>query len=147
TAGIFADIHLYRTAGGDHTLLLDATTDVAERAQIEQALRQTEEQLRQSEKMEALGRLVGGVAHDFNNLLTVILGYSHVLIDAPIEDKLRTAAGEIKGAAEKAAEMTRHLLSFSRHQSRQVAVLNLNALIARLHSLLRRLIREDIVLN
>jgi signal transduction histidine kinase/ActR/RegA family two-component response regulator len=145
--GIFADIHLFPTAQGDCVLLLDSSSEVVERSQIEQALRQTEEQLRQSEKMEALGRLVGGVAHDFNNLLTVILGYSHVLIDAPIQTKYRTAAAEIKGATEKAAQMTQHLLSFSRRQARHLEVLDLNAVISNLHSLLRRLIREDIVLK
>jgi signal transduction histidine kinase/ActR/RegA family two-component response regulator len=147
TPGIFADIHMFHIAEGDCVLLLDSSSEVAERSQIEQALRRTEEQLRQSEKMEALGRLVGGVAHDFNNLLTVILGYSHVLMDAPIETKYRTAAVEIKGAANKAADMTEHLLSFSRRQARHLEVVDLNALISRLHSLLRRLIREDIVLH
>src|SRR5579872_6956441 len=146
-SGVFADIHLFRIAEGDCVLLLDSSSEVTERSQIEEALRQTEEQLRQSEKMEALGRLVGGVAHDFNNLLTVILGYSHVLIDAPIATQYRTAAGEIKSAADKAAQMTQHLLSFSRRHARRPEVLDLNALISRLRSLLRRLIREDIVLN
>ena len=147
TAGIFADIHLFHITEGECALLLDASDEVSERTRIEQALRQTEEQLRQAEKMEALGRLVGGVAHDFNNLLTVILGYSHLLKDAPLESKYRTAAGAIKSSAEKAAQMTRHLLSFSRHQSRLVEVLDLQALIHRLRPLLRRLIREDIVLD
>lgn len=146
-SGTFADIHLFPIPEGDCILLLDSSNEVTERSQIEEALRETEEQLRQSEKMEALGRLVGGVAHDFNNILTVILGYSHVLIDSPIETKYRTAAIEIKGAAEKAAQMTQHLLSFSRRQARRLEVLDLNALISRLQSLLRRLIREDIVLN
>jgi len=146
-SGIFADIHFFRIADGDCVLLLDSSNEVAERSQIEEALRQTEEQLRQSEKMEALGRLVGGVAHDFNNLLTVILGYSHVLIDAPIGTQYRTAAVEIRAAADKAAQMTQHLLSFSRRHARRPEVLDLNGLISRLHSLLRRLIREDIVLT
>jgi signal transduction histidine kinase/CheY-like chemotaxis protein len=144
-AGVFADIHLFHITEGDCVLLLDATGEVMERAEIEQALRRTEEQLRQSEKMQALGRLVGGVAHDFNNLLTIILGYSHVLMDAPLDSKYHSAASGIKGAAEKAAQMTRHLLSFSRRQTRHAEVLDLNALISRLHPLLRRLIREDIV--
>ena len=146
-AGVFADIHLFRATEGDCVLLLDATSEVAQRAQIEQALRQTEEQLRQSEKMQALGRLVGGVAHDFNNLLTIILGYSHALMDAPLDNKYHNAACGIKGAAERAAQMTGHLLSFSRRQTRDGEVLDLNALISRLHPLLRRLIREDIVFN
>ena len=145
--GIFADIHLFRVAEGDCVLLLDATIDVVERSRIEQALRQTEEQLRQSEKMEALGRLVGGVAHDFNNLLTVILGYSYMLIDASADARYRSAAVEIKDAADKAAQMTQHLLSFSRRQARHLEILDLNALISKLHSLLRRLIREDIELS
>jgi two-component system, cell cycle sensor histidine kinase and response regulator CckA len=147
SSGSFADIHLFRITDGDCVLLLDANSEVAERAQIEQALRQTEEQLRQSEKMEALGRLVGGVAHDFNNLLTVILGYSRILMDVPIKAKYRAAASEINRAADKAAEMTGHLLSFSRRQTRRPEVLDLNALISKLHPLLRRLIREDILLK
>ena len=146
-AGVFADIHLFRIAEGDCVLLLDATSEVAERAEIEQALRQAEEQLRHAEKMQALGRLVGGVAHDFNNLLTIILGYSQVLMDAPRDARYHDAACGIKGAAEKAAEMTRHLLTFSRRQTRHPEVLDLNALLSRLHPLLRRLIREDIILN
>lgn len=145
TPGIFADIHLFPITEGDCILLLDASSEVAERARIEQALRHAEEQLRQSEKMEALGRLVGGVAHDFNNLLTVILGYSHILMHAPLEDKHLTAAAAIKGTAEKAAELTKHLLSFSRRRALKVDVLDLNAVISRLHPLLRRLIREDII--
>jgi len=144
-AGVFADVHLFRISEGDCVLLLDATSEVVERAKIEQALRQTEEQLRQSEKMQALGRLVGGVAHDFNNLLTIILGYSQLLMDAPLETKYHSAASGIKGAAEKAGQMTQHLLSFSRRQTRRLEVLDLNALISKLHPLLRRLIREDIV--
>lgn len=145
-AGVFADIHLFSVDGGDCVLLLDATEEVAERAQIEQALRQTEEHLRQAEKMEALGRLAGGVAHDFNNLLTVILGYSHVLSDSLTADQPRSAALEITQAAERAAAMTRHLLSFSRRQVRQLEVLDLNEVISRSQPLLRRLIGEDIAL-
>jgi two-component system, cell cycle sensor histidine kinase and response regulator CckA len=145
--GVFADIHLFQITDGDCVLLLDASEEVAERTQIEQALRQTEEQLRQAEKMEALGRLVGGVAHDFNNLLTVILGYSHLMTEARVQAKYRVAAREIKGAAERAAQMTRHLLTFSRRQPRQVEVLDLNALITKVHPLLQRLIGEDIALT
>jgi signal transduction histidine kinase/ActR/RegA family two-component response regulator len=143
-SGVFADIHMFQSEEGDRILLLNSSDEVAEREKIERALRQLEEQLRQAEKMEALGRLVGGVAHDFNNLLTIILGYSHFLIDSSVEEKYRVAAVEIKGAAEKAAQMTRHLLTFSRHHARRVEVVDLNALISRLQPLLRRLIGEDI---
>jgi signal transduction histidine kinase/ActR/RegA family two-component response regulator len=147
TAGVFADIHLFHIREGDCVLLLDASEEVAERAQIEVALRQTEEQLRQGDKMQALGRLAGGVAHDFNNLLTIILGYSHLLMEAQLGDRYRAAAREIRQAADRAAQMTQHLLSFSRNQARHVEVLDLNALISGLHHLLRRLIGEDIALN
>lgn len=145
--GVFADIHLFHVQDGDCILLLDASEEVAERMQIEQALRRTEEQLRQAEKMEAIGRLAGGVAHDFNNLLTVILGYSTILADALTEGKLQTAAREVKEAASRAAVMTRHLLSFSRRQVRRVERLNVNAIISGLEEPLRRLIGEDIVLS
>ncbi len=147
-AGVFADIHLFRTPDGDCALLLDATEDVAERTRIEQALRQTEERLRHAEKMEALGRLAGGVAHDFNNLLTVILGYSSQMATDPMSpDELKAAAQEVKQAAERAAVMTSHLLSFSRRQVRRVEVLDLNAVISGVERMVRRLIGEDIRLE
>jgi signal transduction histidine kinase/ActR/RegA family two-component response regulator len=144
--GVFADIHLFPVDSGDCMLLLDATEEVVERTHIERALRQTEEQLRQAEKMEALGRLAGGVAHDFNNLLTIIMGYSHILTDSLTGDQPRSAALEITEAAERAAAMTRHLLSFSRRQVRRVEILDLNQVISRAQPLLRRLIGEDVTL-
>jgi signal transduction histidine kinase len=147
TAGVFADIHLFREGTGDCVLLLDVSGYVAERTQIEQALRQTEEQLRLADKMEALGRLAGGVAHDFNNLLTVILGYACMLEDAALSGKYQEALREIALAARRATEMTQGLLSFSRRQVRQIEVLDLNELISGLHQLLRRLIGEDVVLT
>jgi nitrogen-specific signal transduction histidine kinase/FixJ family two-component response regulator len=133
--------------GADCILLLDASEEVAERAQIEQALRETEELLRQAEKMEALGRLAGGVAHDFNNLLTVILGYGQVLTDKAPSTEFGRAAHEIVMAAKKAAAVTQQLLSFSRRQVRSVEVLDLNSLISGLERLLQRLIGEDIAVS
>lgn len=107
--------------------------------------RTLEEQLRQSQKMEAVGRLAGGLAHDFNNLLTVIKGYSRMVLDAPgLEEKIRVDVAHIDSAAERAASLTSHLLAFSRKQVLQPKVINLNSLMVSLHDMLRRLIGEDI---
>jgi signal transduction histidine kinase/ActR/RegA family two-component response regulator len=146
-AGAFADIYLFPVEDGDCALLLDASAEVAERAQIEQALRATQEHLRQAEKMEALGQLAGGIAHDLNNLLTVILGYSEMLSGMLTVDRARSAAREITQAAERAAALTKHLLSFSRRQIRRLETLDLNTVVSELQPMLRRLIGEDIVLT
>ena len=122
--------------------------DVTERRRAEGELRESELQLRQSQKMDAIGRLAGGVAHDFNNLLTVILGYCDVLIDRlEAGDPMRRAADEIQGAAERAAALTRQLLAFSRKQMLEPKVLDLNAALAGTGQLLRRLIGEDVELE
>jgi PAS domain S-box-containing protein len=105
-----------------------------------------EERLRQSQKMEAVGRLAGGIAHDFNNLLTVIMGYSGSLRDRLKEDETREQARRICQAADNAAALTRQLLAFSRMQLLQAKVLNLNSLVTNLDKMLRRLIVEDIEL-
>src|SRR5574340_391022 len=147
STGAFADIHLFPLEHADCTLLLDATAEVAERTQIERALRQAEASLRQAEKMEALGRLAGGVAHDFNNLLTVILGYGQMLADIAPSSDFGKAANQVVAAAEKATTVTRQLLSFSRHQVRRPEVLDVNAVISGVEQLLQRLIGEDIVLT
>jgi PAS domain S-box-containing protein len=112
--------------------------DVTERVALE-------EQLRQSQKMEAVGRLAGGVAHDFNNLLTVILGYSQILADGlPPGSRLADSTGQIKSAADRAAGITRQLLAFSRKTVLSPRVINLNEVVLNLDSLLRRLIGDDI---
>jgi PAS domain S-box-containing protein len=104
-----------------------------------------EERLRQSQKMEAIGTLAGGVAHDFNNLLMVISGYSSVLADALGSDaKLRGHVEQILKAGERAASLTRQLLAFSRKQTIQPASLNLNHVIVGMEKLLHRLIGEDV---
>ena len=116
-----------------------------ERKRAEEALRKSEEQLQQSQKLEAIGMLAGGIAHDFNNLLTVIAGYSDLtLVQLREEDPLRGNINEVKKAAERAAALTRQLLAFSRKQVLQPKVLDLNAVVSELEKLLRRLIGEDI---
>jgi two-component system, cell cycle sensor histidine kinase and response regulator CckA len=107
--------------------------------------RQLEEQFRQAQKMEAVGRLAGGVAHDFNNLLTAITGYSDLLLlDLDPQDVLRQDVAEIKRAALAAADLTRQLLAFSRRQVLAPRVINLNAVISGAQKLLGRLIGEDV---
>ena len=117
-----------------------------ERARTEGVLRETEAQLRQAQKMEAVGRLAGGMAHDFNNLLTVIRGYSELLLGRlGSTDDMRKDMEEVKKAADRASGLTRQLLAFSRRQFIAAKVLDLNALVANMDGMLRRLIGEDIV--
>ncbi len=119
--------------------------DITERKRAEEALRTSKEQLRQSQKMEAIGRLAGGVAHDFNNLLTAITGYTELLLNrVSDQDPLRKDIEEIYKAAEAAASLTRQLLVFSRRQMLQPMALDLNAVITDLEKMLRHLIGEDI---
>jgi PAS domain S-box-containing protein len=111
------------------------------------ARKRLEEQYRQAQKMEAVGRLAGGVAHDFNNLLTVINGYSEVALDAlPAVDPVRPLVAEVLKAGGRAAELTRQLLAYGRKQMLRPQVLDLGALVAGLGGMLRRVIGEDIEL-
>jgi PAS domain S-box-containing protein len=105
-----------------------------------------EDQLRQSQKMEGIGRLAGGVAHDFNNILTVILNYASFVHDGLPESSLREDVGQIVTVGERAAALTRQLLAFSRKQVLQPKVLELNRVLADLALMLRRLIGDDIEL-
>jgi len=121
--------------------------NVSERKAAETALRDSEEHLRQAQKMEAVGRLAGGVAHDFNNLLTAITGYGELMRGSLNEgEPLRSNLEEILKAAHRAAALTRQLLAFSRRQVLEPKVLDLNAVVTGVLPMLRRLIGEDIEL-
>jgi len=146
----------FRTKSGEQRTALDSAEiievagqkciiaffkDITERKFLEQ-------QLRQAQKMEAVGRLSGGIAHDFNNLLGVIIGYSELLGERVVEHaSLRKNVEEIKKAGHRAADLTRQLLAFSRQQVLDPKVLDLNAIVAGLEEMLRPLIGEDIELS
>ncbi len=129
--------------------MVEAITEhISRREKAETALRQSEEQRRQAQKMEAIGRLAGGVAHDFNNLLTVINGYSEVLLRRFREsDPARREIDEIRKAGERAAVLTRQLLAFSRKQILEQKPILLNEVVSGMHAMLRRLIGENIEIS
>jgi PAS domain S-box-containing protein len=121
--------------------------DITSRRVAEDALHQREAQLVQSQKMEAIGRLAGGVAHDFNNLLTAIVGYSDLaLARAGNDESLRSQIGGVRKAADRATSLTRRLLAFSRKQVMQPKLLDLNQVVADMSGMLERLIGEDVSL-
>jgi PAS domain S-box-containing protein len=128
----------YRDGEGKVVGVIGVSRDITE-------YRAMESRLRQSQKMEAIGTLAGGVAHDFNNLLMVIAGYGAVLHEEVAgEPKLRGQVEQIQKASERAASLTRQLLAFSRKQTIQPVALNLNAAVSGIEKLLRRLIGENI---
>ncbi|HXI33492.1 MAG TPA: PAS domain S-box protein, partial [Gemmatimonadales bacterium] len=129
---------LLRDEGGRPTRLLGMAHDISR-------LRQLEHQFHQAQKMEAVGRLAGGVAHDFNNLLTAIKGYSEFLMEEmPITDKRRADVEEISAAADRAAALTKQLLAFSRSQVLDPKIIDPNAVVTSMEKLVRRLIGSDI---
>jgi len=132
----------------DAQLLARAVRYARERVDWRRETLEREAELRQAQKMEAVGRLAGGVAHDFNNVLTAIFGYTDLLVEQFTEDDPRRQdVLEIRRSAERAASLTRQLLAFSRKQMMQPRVLDLNEIIGSLQKLLDRLIGEDIVLE
>jgi len=137
-----------RNHKGEVENIIAVSRDITQRRQAEELLREREQQLRQAQKMEAVGRLSGGIAHDFNNLLGVIIGYSESIEHRlSTEDPLRKDAREIRKAGERAAALTHQLLAFSRQQVLQPKVLDLNAVVTDMSEMLRRLIGVNIELN
>ncbi len=133
-------------AEGDLLFLEGFIMDISDKVRAEESLRERDEQLRQSQKMEAVGQLAGGIAHDFNNLLTAILGYSEMIL-SDVESQgllLREDVGEIKRAAERAAALTRQILAFSRRQALKPVVVSLNEVLVGMEPLLRRTLGEDV---
>ena len=119
---------------------VEVTMDITERKLLE-------EQFRQSQKLEGVGRLAGGVAHDFNNLLTVITGFSHMTLDGlPPHDKLRGGVEQVLKAAVRATSLTEQLLAFSRRRPSRTEIVGLNLLVENVHKMLGRLIGEDVKL-
>jgi PAS domain S-box-containing protein len=132
------EIHLVRMPATGRTLIRGSITDITERKRLE-------EQLMQSQKMEAIGRLAGGIAHDFNNLTTAILGYGELTLEEMgDDDPLKPNLEQIQKAAGRAADLTRQLLAFARKQLTQPKVIILNDLVTNLEEMLRRFTGEDV---
>lgn len=134
------DISLGPVEIDGETLIIGIIIDVTEQEKLE-------EQLRQSQKMEAVGKLAGGVAHDFNNLLTVINGYTQMLLSRVHDDETRNILELVGKAGHRAASLTRQLLAFSRKQMLQPEILNINDILTDTSKMLQRLIGEDIKLD
>ncbi|MEZ4444503.1 MAG: PAS domain S-box protein [Polyangiaceae bacterium] len=133
---------------GELTAMQGTVQDITERKQAEEERARLEDQLRHAQKMESIGRLAGGIAHDFNNMLCAIMGQVALAKREPaLSESLQQSLAEIGEAAERAANLTRQLLAFSRKQVLAPRVLDLGELIADLDSMLRRLIGEDIELR
>jgi PAS domain S-box-containing protein len=142
---VLASVSLVRDSRGRPLYFIVQAQDVTARKQAEDSRAQLEAQLRQAQKMEAVGRLAGGVAHDFNNLLTVIRGRAELLLRRlAADDHQRRHLVLLEESAERAAALTQQLLAFSRKQVLQPKVLDLNTLLGGIEQMLRRLIGEDI---
>jgi len=132
---------------GEVFAIYTTLTDISALREAEEELRDTRELYRQAQKMEAIGRLAGGVAHDFNNLITAIKGYAALLAKAlPEGSPTRNDAAEIGRAADRAATLTRQLLAFGRKQVLELRTVRLDAIVRELEQMLRRVIGEDITL-
>jgi len=139
--GIY-EVNAFQTAPGTMAAIF---LDVTERREAEEEHRRLEDQLRQSQKMEAVGRLAGGIAHDFNNLLMVIMGHGELLRRSlEAQDPRLAKVQHIMGASERAARLVRQLLAFSRKQVMELQLVDLNTLVAETARMLRPLLGEDV---
>jgi two-component system, cell cycle sensor histidine kinase and response regulator CckA len=157
SGNIFRGIVMHRNRSGETLILETALTPLRDnRGEITHFIstgrditerRKLESELQQAQKMDAIGRLAGGVAHDFNNLLLVISAYAELMLDSlPENAPLRRNVGEIMAASRRAADLTRQLLAFGRKQMQMLQVLDLNSVIGEITTMLPRLIGEDIEL-
>jgi signal transduction histidine kinase len=141
------EVSLAETQWEGGTAYLASVRDVSFRREAEEALRQSEEKLRQAQKLESIGRLAGGVAHDFNNLLTAINGYTDMVLATLDEsDPNKAYLQEVRRSGERAAELTHQLLAYSRKQVLVPKLLNLNSVVDNMTNMLRRLIGDNIEL-
>ncbi|OGF67173.1 MAG: hypothetical protein A2Y62_07110, partial [Candidatus Fischerbacteria bacterium RBG_13_37_8] len=138
---------LVRDETGQPLRIVGISRDITEQKRAEKEMAALQEQLQQSQRMEAIGRLAGGIAHDFNNLLTIIQGNCELSLNIlPEKDPLKANIEEISLSAERAATLTRQLLAFSRRQLMEMKVMDLNMTLHNLDKMLRRVIGEDIEL-
>jgi two-component system, cell cycle sensor histidine kinase and response regulator CckA len=145
---LWAHISFSRISAGSGPVVLGMVENVTERMVAEEALAESQGQLLQSQKMEAVGRLAGGVAHDFNNMLTAIKGFSALLrMELAAGDPLLEYVTEIESAADRSSSLTRQLLAFSRRQISQPRVLELGDVVRSLDGMLRRVIGEHLDLR
>jgi PAS domain S-box-containing protein len=139
-SAVFEITDSFVESGGERRLMLTLFRDLT-------AQKKLEEQLRQSQKMEAIGQLAGGIAHDFNNILTVILGHASLLAMQPLDTRSSASAKQIKQASERAAGLTKQLLAFSRKSMAAPRLFDFNQLVSNMSEMLGRLLGEDISLQ
>jgi PAS domain S-box-containing protein len=145
---IIATLAPYRNPDGRIIGAIAAVSDITSRKEMEVALRSSEDQLRETQKLEAVGRLAGGVAHDMNNALNAIIAFADLALqEAGDNQGLRDDIGEIRLAADRAAGITRRLLAFSRRQVLQPQVVEVNTIVTSVEDMLRRLIGDKITLS